>query len=160
MYKRQIQYAPAIDRPPLAAAILDAGLVARYQKSSAGRRHPDTAGKAALSDPARHFGLLVEEYRARRGKDEALPASAVTVQQAKRGETPAYDPAIADLNAALLDTVEVPDDLLVALGKKRAQTIQDALLSGGEVDAARVFIVNSPPKPETGDKVIVELAVK
>jgi hypothetical protein len=54
----------------------------------------------------------------------------------------------------------VPDADLEALGKQRAQAIQDALLSDGQVDATRVFIVNAPPKPDSGDKVKVELAVK
>jgi len=81
------------------------------------------------------------------------------VQQAKGKEAP-YEPAIADLNAALIDHIQVTDADLQALGKARAQAIQDALLSGSQIDAARVFIANAAPKPESGDKVKVEMAVK
>jgi hypothetical protein len=48
----------------------------------------------------------------------------------------------------------------VNLGKDRAKAIQDALLSDGQIEPARVFIVDSAPKPESGDKVKVEMAVK
>jgi len=33
-------------------------------------------------------------------------------------------------------------------------------VSDGQIDTSRVFIVNAPPKPQSGDKVKVELAVK
>ena len=92
---------------------------------------PDPA--AALADPAEHFGLLAAEYRAELGKDAPLPESAVAVEAAKKkkGETPAYDPAIADLEKALLARAVVSDSDLENLGKKRARAIQDVLLGGG-----------------------------
>ena len=155
-----IVYSNNIDRPQMAAAQLRTELLTREQGTREGRKHPDTAGEAALADPARHFKLLVEQYQADLGKETPLPPSALAVQQAKRRETPAYDPAINDLNAALIDHVKVSDGDLETLGKQRAQAIQDALLSDGQIDPARVFIVNAPPKPENGDKVKVELALK
>ena len=82
------------------------------------------------------------------------------MQQAKRKETPPYDPAIADLNAALIGHIQIPQTDLEALGKQRAQAIQGVLLADAQVDPGRVFIVNAPPKPESGDKVKVEMAVK
>jgi hypothetical protein len=155
-----IVYSTNIDRPRMAAKALHQELLARVQNTREGKKHPDTAGEVALADPQKHFKLLLEQYREDLGKDAALPPTALAVQQAKRGETPPYDPAIADLKAALIAHVQVPDSDLDALGKQRAQAIQDALLAGGQVDPGRVFIVNSPPKPEAGDKVKVELAVK
>ena len=41
-----------------------------------------------------------------------------------------------------------------------SKAIQDALLSDGQVDPSRVFIVSATPQPDTGDKVKVEMAVK
>jgi Domain of Unknown Function (DUF748) len=155
-----IVYSIAIDRPQMAAARLRAELLARVRDTRAGRQHPDTAGELALADPEKHFKLLLEQYQADLGRDAQLPPTAVAVQQAKRKQTPPYDLAISDLNAALIDHIHVPDTELEALGKQRAQAIQDALLTGGEVEPSRVFIVNTPPKPATGDKVKVELAVK
>jgi len=149
-----------IDRPALAAARLRSVLLARVAGTRAGRRHPDTAGEIALADPEKHFKLLLEEYQAGRGKDKPLPPSTVAVQQAKRNETPPYDAAIADLNVALLADIQVPDSDLEALARARAQAIQGALVSNGQIDPARVFIVNAPPKPQSSDKVKVELALK
>lgn len=155
-----IMYSTSIDRPRMAARVLHQQLLARVQNTREGKKHPDTAGEVALADPQKHFKLLLEQYREDLGKDAALPPTALAVQQAKRGETPPYDPAIADLKAALIAHIQVPDSDLDALGKQRAQAIQGALLAGGQVDPGRVFIVNTPPKPESGDKVRVELAVK
>ena len=78
----------------------------------------------------------------------------------KGKDTPAYEPAIADLNAALLKSIEVPESDLVDLGKNRARAIQDALIVEGGIEPSRVFIVEAPPKPEGGDKVKVEIALK
>jgi hypothetical protein len=149
-----------IDRPALAAAKLRAELLAREQGTREYRRHPDTAFDTALADPEKHFKLLLEQYQADLGKDKPLPPSVLAVQQTKRNESPPYDEAISQLNAALIDHIQVPDTDLEALGKNRAQAIQGALVSDGQVDAARVFIANSPPKPQSGDRVKVELALK
>jgi Domain of Unknown Function (DUF748) len=155
-----IVFSKRLDRPQMAAARLRAALLARVQNTGAGKRHPDTAGEMTLADPDKHFHLLVDQYKADLGKDAQLPPSALAVQAAKDKEAAPYDPAIADLNAALIDHIEVPDADLEALGKQRAKAIQDALLSDGQVDPSRVFIANAPPQPDTGDKVKVEMAVK
>jgi hypothetical protein len=148
-----------IDRPALAAARLRSELLTRVAATREGRRHPDTAGEIALADPGKHFKLLVDQYQADLGKDKPLPPSAVAVQQAKRNETPPYDAAISDLNAALIDHIQVPDSDLDSLGKERAQAIQGALLSG-QIEPGRLFVVNAPTKPQSGDTVKVELALK
>jgi hypothetical protein len=82
------------------------------------------------------------------------------VQAAKGKETPPYEPAINDLDAALISHIDVPDTDLVTLGKDRARAIQDALLADGQIEPARVFIVDAPQKPASGSKVKVEMSVK
>jgi hypothetical protein len=155
-----IEYSAQVDRPRMAAVRLREELLARVQATRAGRKHPDTAGQLALADPEKHFKLLVEQYRADLGKDAPLPPSALAVQQAKRSDTPPYDAAIADLKAALIDHIQVPDSDLEELGKRRARSIQGALVTDGKVNPERVFIVSVPPKPESGERVKVELALK
>jgi hypothetical protein len=155
-----IVFSRRLDRAQMAAARLREELLARVQNTGAGKRHADTAGEMTLADPDKHFHLLVDQYKADLGKDAQLPPSALAVQTAKDKEAAPYEPAIADLNAALIDHIEVPDADLEALGKQRAKAIQDALLSEGQVDPSRVFIVSAPPPPDTGDKVKVEMAVK
>jgi len=154
-----IVYSATLDRPQLAATRLHAELLARVADTRAGRKNPDAALESALADPQQHFRLLLDQYQADFGKDAPLPPSVQAVQAAKRNETPPYEEAIADLNSAFTDRIQVPDADLQALGKQRAQAIQDALLSNGQVDPGRVFIVNAPPKADTGSKVRVELAL-
>jgi hypothetical protein len=148
-----------LDRPQLARAQLTRELAVRAETSRQGRKHPEQAAELALADPATHFELLVEQYKADLGKDAALPPSAVAVQAAKKGESAPPDAAIADLEAAILAHIQVPDADLEQLGRARASAIQTVLLAGGQVDPSRVFIVKPQPKPDTGDTVKVELAV-
>ncbi len=155
-----IVYSRTLDAPQLAAAHLQEELLARVAGTRSGKKHPQTAGEEALADPQQHYKLLLEQYRASAGKDAPLPAAATAVEQAKRKETPPYDQAISELNAALIDKVEVPDADLVNLGKDRARAIQDALLADGKVEPARVFIVEAAPKADSGPKVKVEMALK
>jgi hypothetical protein len=143
-----ITYSADVDRPQIAATRLRQELMVRVSNTRAGRRHPDSAGEMALADPEKHFKLLVDQYQTDRGKDAPLPATAVAVQQTKRGETPPYDPAINDLRSALIEHVQVPDSDLEALGKERAIAIQGALVSQ-QIEAARVFIVLAPAAPKS-----------
>ena len=155
-----ITYSTELDRPQLAASKLHEELAARVAGTRAGKKHPQSAGEEVFADPEKHYKLLLEQYRESLGKDAQLPESVQAVQSAKRKEAPPYEQAINDLDAALISHIQVSDDDLVTLGKDRAKAIQDALLSGGEVDPSRVFIVDAPPRPESGSKVKVEMSVK
>ncbi len=155
-----ITYSKELDRPQLAASKLHEELAARVAGTRAGKKHPQSAGEEAFADPEKHYKLLLEQFKDTLGKDAQLPESVQAVQSAKRKETPPYEQAINDLDAALIGHIEVTDADLLSLGKDRAKAIQDALLSGGQIEPARVFIVDAPPKPETGSKVKVEMSVK
>jgi hypothetical protein len=147
-----------LDRPQLAQTRLRAELTARVASSRQGRKHPEES-EFALADPEKHLQLLIEQFHADLGKDAALPASAQAVQAGKKKEPADLDAAIADLETALMNHIQVPDTDLEALGRSRAQAIQNALLADKQIDPARVFIVNAAPKPDSGDTVKVELAV-
>jgi uncharacterized protein involved in outer membrane biogenesis len=148
-----------LDRRQLAAMKLRAELTARVAASREGRKHPEEAAELALADPGKHLPLLIEQFQADLGKDAPLPASAQAVQAGKNKEPADLDAAIADLETALINHIQVPDAELESLGRSRAQAIQTALLEGGQIDPARVFVVNAQPKPDSGDTVKVELAV-
>lgn len=161
-------FSAPLDTPILARRALQEKLIAQQRKNASAstrKRSADTPPAdpaTVLSDPAEHFRLLAEEFRAELGKDAPLPDSAVAVEAAKKkkGETPAFDPAIADLENALAARVQVTDSDLQDLGKRRAHSIQDALLGGGDIDPARVFLINAAPKSDTQDAVRLELALK
>jgi hypothetical protein len=149
-----------LDRPQLAAARLHAALLARAASSRPGSKHPQEAAELSLADPAQHLLLLIEQLHADLGKDAPLPASVAAVQAGKKKEPADLDAAIGDLENALLSHAQVPDADLEGLGRARAEAIRKALLADGQVDPARVFVVNAPPKPDAGDTVKVELAVR
>ncbi|MBS0364325.1 MAG: DUF748 domain-containing protein [Proteobacteria bacterium] len=160
-----IVWSVPVDGPALAAQRLQQRLLQRAggqgKSGKRGRQGTGVAPARALpEDPAEHYRLLLEEFRAELGKDAPLPASAQAVQEAKRKETLPYEAAIGELTQALIDQAPATDADLEALGRQRAQSIQDALLGGGAIDPGRVFIVNAPPKPQGGPQVNVELAVK
>ncbi len=54
----------------------------------------------------------------------------------------------------------VTTDQMEALGKARGQSIQEALLGGGEVDPARVFLIHADSQAPGGEKVRLELSLK
>ena len=142
-----------LDVPIVASAGLDRTQLARAQVEAS------LAARGAPADPARRLQLLVEQFRAALGKDAPLPASAAAALAAKKKDPQALAAANSDLENALIGHAQVPDADLEQLGRARAAAIQNALLAGGEVDPARVFIVNAPPKPDTGDTVKVEMAI-
>jgi Domain of Unknown Function (DUF748) len=139
-------YSTTLDAASLAQSKLHDALAARAANSRQGKKHPDTAAELALTDPKGHFKLLLEEYK-------------VQLKEAKSKDVP-YDPAIADLQAQLLTHFQAGEADLQALGKARAQAIQDALASAGQIAPERIFIVNAAPQTAAGDTVKVELAVK
>jgi len=47
-----------------------------------------------------------------------------------------------------------------SLGKARAQSIQEALLGGGDVEPARVFLIHAESQAPGADKVKLELSLK
>jgi len=117
----------------------------------------------ALTDPAQRYRLLVALHRAELGKNAPLPDLAKAIEAAgkKKDQQPDFGAANAELEAALLQKMPVPDNELQTLGKHRARAIQDVLLVGTDIDPSRVFVIGSAPKDAADkDKVRVELALK
>jgi hypothetical protein len=92
-----------------------------------------------------------------------LPAQSQAIlnaQKKKGSAVPPLDPAIGELQSALLARIAVPDDQLRALAQNRARAIQDALLGAGKIEPARLFLLNAnPTKPDAG-RVRLELSLK
>lgn len=157
-----IVFSQQLDRPVLAAKVLRQKLLARERSEHPPKKQDDEAAReAALSNPLEHYRLLLAEYQAELGKSAPLPPLALAIQTAKsKKDAPPVEPAIPELEAALIAHIEVPEVALQELGKKRTEAIQDALLTDGGIDGSRVFVINGPPKAESGDKVRVEMSLK
>jgi hypothetical protein len=156
-----IVFSPQLDRPVLAAKILGGKLLARERSEHPPKQQgTDAAKEVALTTPLEHYRLLLAEYHSELGKTAELPPSAQAIQAAKsKKDAPPVEPAIPDLEAALVAHIDVPEVALQELGKNRTRAIQDALLTEGGIDASRVFVINGQAKT-TGDKVRVEMNLK
>ena len=164
-------YAPELDRPALARAILTQRLIVLSGQRGAGsgsdnRRDAASAPFAnPLADPAEHFRLLLAAYRSELGKAASLPPeveAAAAPKKSRKSEAPPPDlaPAIGALEAALLPRVKVSDDRLNSLGRRRARAIQDALLGAGKIEPQRLYVLNTAPTGIDGARVRFELGLK
>ncbi len=157
-------YSAELDGDLIAKQALDASLakLAGGQRNLLGRR-PDAEGVAEkLADPEARFELLVEQYRAEAGEEAALPGEAAAYEALKKKErTPeALAAATGAMGKAWLEKHPVTTEQLEAIGKARAQSIQEALLGTGDVDPARVFLINADSQAPGSDKVKLELSLK
>jgi hypothetical protein len=78
----------------------------------------------------------------------------------KKGEQVPYQAGIQQLESALRDRQPATEAELGDLARARTQSIRDALLGSGEIDAARVFVVGLEPVAAVEGKVRVELTLK
>ena len=160
-------FSAEIDRPALAQQRLEHELIALARSGAGvpeadghetrgGQRSgaPPPAGREVLELPAEHYRLLRAAYQKTFGSKAPLPAAAQKV--------PPFDPAILEMQAALLKRIVVTDADLQALGERRAQAIRSAIVTAGGVDAARVT-VSAPAaagKAAAAGKVALKLGLK
>jgi hypothetical protein len=164
----------AVDVPMAYSAELDGGLIAERAldaslgKLAGSRRgllggRPDEEKVAEmLKDPEQRFELLAEQYRAEAGAEAPLPGEAAAFEALKKKErTPeGLAAAVGALEEAWVAKHPATPEQLEALGKARAQAVQDALLATGEVDPARVFLIGADSQPGADGKVKLELSLK
>lgn len=158
-------YAADVDKPALAQRQLRHELIA-LARSGAGRRgsrgkatrgqqqaQSPAAGREVLELPGMHYRLLLAAYKNAFGPKAPLPGPAAQ-------KVPPYDPAIMELQSALLEHIQVSDADLQSLAQRRAQAIRAAILSAGGVAASRVGIGAPAAQPASAGKVAVKLGLK
>jgi uncharacterized protein involved in outer membrane biogenesis len=158
-------YLPELDGQVLGRKRLDTTLAALAAGERSERKRVDPeADAAALADPERRLELLTALYRQESGAEAPLPAQALAYEAMKKKErTPELlAAASAELEDELIAKMPVPAIALEELGKARAQSIQDALLSGGQVDPGRVFVITADARPPVAveSRVRMELSLK
>jgi hypothetical protein len=163
-----------VDVPMAYSADLDGGLIARQamdaslsklagsQKKLLGGRPDAEEVTAMLADPEQRFELLSKHYRAEAGAEAPLPGEAAAFEALKKKERTPEAQAAANkaIEDAWLEKHPATTEQLEALGKSRAQSIQDALLGAGEVDAARVFLIGAESQAPGAATVKLELSLK
>jgi hypothetical protein len=157
-------YSAELDGSLLAQQELDRSLgkLAGSERKLLGGRPDEEEVAEMLADPEERFELLSKQYRAEAGAEAALPGTAATFEALKKKErtAEALSTASKDIEAELMAKYPVSTEQLEALGKSRAQSVQEALLAGGQVDPGRVFLISSDPLPPDGGKVKLELSLK
>jgi hypothetical protein len=153
-------FSPDIDRPALADSQLRHQLIALARSSTGapaghGRAQPKpapTAGREVLELPGEHYRLLRAAYQQAFGAKAPLPAAAQKV--------PPFEPAILEMQSALLKRMQISDADLQALGQQRAQAIRSAILAAGGVAAGRVGITAAAAQSPKAGKVTAALGLK
>jgi hypothetical protein len=146
-------FAPDVDMPALAQRQLRHELLALARTGAAGRRQQaETPGREVLELPAEHYRLLRTAYQNSFGPRAPLPAAAQKV--------PPFEPAILEMQSALLKRTQISAADLQALGQQRAQAIRSAILSAGGVAAGRIAITAAAPQPPNAGRVAVKLGLK
>ena len=146
-----------LDRPALAEARFMTQVRDARAAGEAGGKKPAAAAPGFEQlDPAVRAELLTQLYKRNIGGAPKYPESVTSIKT-----KPELAAAKADfLSQALHAHIAVTDADLTALGQQRAMAIQQALLTGGQVDPARVFlVVNGKAKAQDG-KVRLEMSLK
>ena len=147
------RYAPDADFAVLSSRLVENKLTALAKT----RKYADDA----LLDPARRFELLLALYKFEKSGATPPPAAqALQEIRARDRDAAALNTANADLETALRPGIDSFDPALQALAQQRARAIQDALLSSGEVEPGRVFMLAAGATPATGDKIRIALSLK
>jgi hypothetical protein len=163
-----------VDVPMAYSAELDGDLIGRQALEASVRKlagnqrkliggFPDEEEvEERLAKPEERFELLAKHFRTEAGDETPLPGEAAATEALKKKErTPeAVDAANEAIENVWLEKHPVTTEQMEALGKARAQSIQEALLGGGEVDPARVFLIHADSQSPDGGKIKLELSLK
>jgi hypothetical protein len=149
---------PAIYAPDADLEVLSSKSV-EDKLATLARQRKETAD--ALLDPARRFELLMALYNAEKS-GVALPSGARALQEirARDRAAAALQAANVELETALRPGIDAFDAALQALAQLRARAIQDALLSSGDVEPGRVFMLAASASPATDNRIRVALSLK
>ncbi len=153
-----IAVVPDIDRPALIAAQFSAQLN-EAQMARQSRKKPSTGAVAPAFeqlDPAAQLELLTRLYTRDVGAEPKYPDAVAALKQ----KTEAVPAKIEFLTSAIRKHLTVGDAELRALGEQRATALQQALLTGTQVEPERVFLVANDKAIAKDGVVRLELSLK
>jgi hypothetical protein len=148
-----------LDRPRLVEARFQAQMQAQMQAqaATAGRKKPPAAPPAFEQlDASAQLDLSLQLYAKVFGAEPKFPESIASIKT-KPEMTPAK---IEFLSRELHQHITISDSDLTALGQQRAMALQQALLSGTQIDPQRVFLVANDKAKNQGGLVRLELSLR
>ncbi|HMK85420.1 MAG TPA: DUF748 domain-containing protein [Steroidobacteraceae bacterium] len=148
-----IAVVPDLDRPALVSTALGKELTEiQAQKAQHGAVPPSFD---AL-DPAAKLELLTRLYQRDFGAEPKYPDEVTSIKQ----KPDQISAKIDFLTQRIREHLTVGDEPLRALGQQRAQALQQALLSGTEIDPERVFLVANDKAQAKDGAVRLELSLR
>jgi len=107
-------------------------------------------------DPAAQLDVLTRLYVREVGAEPKYPDAVAAIKS-----KPEIVAAKVDfLNGTLHERIVISESDLTALGEKRAMNVQDALLTGTQIDPARVFLVANDKAKNQDGAVRLELSLR
>jgi hypothetical protein len=147
-----------LDRPRLIEQKFQAQLQSQLQAQAPGARKKATGAPTdfAQLDPAPQLEMLTQLYAKNVGAQPKFPESIAAIKT-----KPEIIAAKIDfLSGELRQHITVSEAELTALGQQRALNLQQALLTGTQIDPGRVFLVaNDKAKNEDG-RIRLELSLR
>lgn len=148
---------PDLDRPKLQHDRLQEQLIAVKRRELLAKRKPvDTLDATVLADRNEYYRLLNELAL----QDAVITEDEATQHRRQKPEPEMLETEITALEDLVLPKIAVPDTDLADLGKQRAQVVQNLLLSSGEIEPGRVFLITAPPAPNEGGSIRMDLSLR
>jgi hypothetical protein len=143
-----------LDRPRLIEQKFQAQL--QVQAPGARKKATGAATDFAQLDPAPQLEMLTQLYAKNFGAEPKFPESIAAIKT----KPEIIAAKIAFLSGELRQRITVSEAELTALGQQRAMNLQEALLTGTQIEPGRVFLVaNDKAKNEDG-RVRLELSLR
>jgi hypothetical protein len=118
----------------------------------------------AKLEPKQQLALLEDLYKQQFGKKPDVPKADLSteLEDASRKEKRSAKKSmeVQWLESQLSPKFQATDVQLEALGQKRGEAVQEALLNGGTLDPARVFLTPNAQLKASEGKVRMELQMK
>jgi hypothetical protein len=150
-----IAWVSGLDRPALVQARF-AAQVREAQSGKPGKKSTAAAPEFDQMDPAAKVDLLTRLYVKNIGGEPKFPDAVTGIKT--KPELAAAKAAF--LSQALHDHIAISDGDLTALGQRRAMAVQQVLLTGTQIDPARVFLVANDKAKDQDGKVRLEMSLK
>ncbi len=87
-----------------------------------------------------------------REKPKREPAKEEAAKDGAKEKSPPKELSVAEMEAVLLERIEVGDDALKALGARRAEHVKGYLVEKGQLPAERVLVAAGPPEAPADGK--------
>ena len=145
-----------LDRPQLVEEKFQAQIREIQTPTAARKKSPGPTADFGQLDAAAQLDLLTQLYTKNFGAEPKFPESIAAIKT--KPETAAAK--IEFLSHELHQRIAISDSDLAALGQQRAMNLQQALLTGTQLDPERVFLVANDKAKNHDGRVRLELSLR